>query len=161
MSQVTDSIPSASLPRPCGDRAENPGFACLAKELEAVIAATAAATLEILAATAAIEAAAGSTPPASGDKVQAAATRIYEACCFQDLTGQRIRRVIGHLDRLEQDGDPEARGCGCDPSQGCSGSRGCGQTEVVAGSPSLENGPQPSGVAMDQDDIDAMLFGNG
>lgn len=27
--------------------------------------------------------------------------RIYEACCFQDITGQRIKKVLNHLSVLE------------------------------------------------------------
>jgi len=36
-----------------------------------------------------------------GDKVREIATRIYEACNFQDITGQRITKVVRTLKHIE------------------------------------------------------------
>lgn len=71
-------------------------------ELEAVVEATETAANTILEAAEAIQdwIAHGREPdvlPVIADKVNA----IFEACAFQDLTGQRIRRAIQHLQELE------------------------------------------------------------
>ena len=39
--------------------------------------------------------------PASLSAVTEQVNAIFEACTFQDLTGQRIRRAIGHLQQVE------------------------------------------------------------
>ncbi|HEV7265228.1 MAG TPA: hypothetical protein VGN83_09945 [Falsiroseomonas sp.] len=71
-------------------------------ELAAVVEATETAANTILEAAEAIQdwISRGRDPealPAIADRVNA----IFEACAFQDLTGQRIRRAIQHLQELE------------------------------------------------------------
>jgi chemotaxis protein CheZ len=71
-------------------------------ELESVVEATEAAANTILEAAEAIQdwMARGRDPdvlPVIMQRVNA----IFEACAFQDLTGQRIRRAIQHLQELE------------------------------------------------------------
>lgn len=66
-------------------------------ELDAVIDATKKATDDIMNACDAIGAAAGGNQ-AILDQV----TKIYEACSFQDLTGQRIRKVVGVLKTIQE-----------------------------------------------------------
>lgn len=73
-------------------------------ELEAVVQATEAAANTIMEAAEAIQA------WLDGDRQDAASLRlvsekvssIFEACSFQDVTGQRIRRAIQHLQQVEQ-----------------------------------------------------------
>ena len=72
-------------------------------ELEAVVVATESAANQIMEAAEAIGdwLASGNR---DADSVQAVAERInaiFEACTFQDLTGQRIRRAIEHLQKVE------------------------------------------------------------
>ncbi len=46
-----------------------------------------------------------SLPLSAGDKppgLQDATTRIYEACSFQDITGQRITKVVATLKTIER-----------------------------------------------------------
>ncbi|MGK7868895.1 hypothetical protein [Falsiroseomonas sp. E2-1-a20] len=71
-------------------------------ELEAVVQATETAANTIMEAAEAIQdwVAAGRDPggvAAIADRVNA----IFEACSFQDVTGQRIRRAIQHLQQVE------------------------------------------------------------
>jgi chemotaxis protein CheZ len=71
-------------------------------ELEAVVQATESAANQIMEAAEAI----GSWLQAGGDPTALPAVTqqvnaIFEACTFQDLTGQRIRRAIGHLQQIE------------------------------------------------------------
>ncbi|MBK1662593.1 protein phosphatase CheZ [Paracraurococcus ruber] len=71
-------------------------------ELDAVVEHTAEATNEILDACEKLE---GLQPTLSGDAadvVGAAVTRIYEACSFQDITGQRIGKVVSALKAIEK-----------------------------------------------------------
>jgi chemotaxis protein CheZ len=72
-------------------------------ELEAVVQATETAANQIM------EAAEGIGDWVRGDRRDAASltlvaekvNAIFEACTFQDITGQRIRRAIEHLQRVE------------------------------------------------------------
>src|ERR1700732_3667143 len=68
-------------------------------ELEGVIETTDAAANRIMGAAEAIRAAvaAGGQKAVLLDQVN----EIFEACSFQDLTGQRIRRALEHLQRVE------------------------------------------------------------
>jgi chemotaxis protein CheZ len=83
--------------------------------------------------------------------LQDATTRIYEACSFQDITGQRITKVVATLKTIEAKvaqivdtfGDSE-RDAGAEAPE---------QPNESA----LLNGPQHPAVAMDQSDIDRLL----
>ena len=83
--------------------APQPGNGTSGQELEAVVQATEAAAKTILEAAEAIqewlEKGSGSSDalPAITERVNA----IFEACSFQDLTGQRIRRAIRDLQQVE------------------------------------------------------------
>lgn len=79
-------------------------------ELDEVVRGTEQATDSILEATEVIEGHAGSLAAAlnrDGDRnmayeIQEHATRIFEACNFQDLTGQRINKVVNTLRFIEE-----------------------------------------------------------
>ena len=72
-------------------------------ELEAVVQVTEAAANQIMEAAEAI----GdwvieiSADPVLHDRISAKVNAIFEACSFQDLTSQRIRRAIDHLHQVE------------------------------------------------------------
>jgi len=70
-------------------------------ELDAVVEHTANATNEILDVCEGLEAMQMRLPAVEADKLGAAVTRIYEACSFQDITGQRIAKVVGALKAIE------------------------------------------------------------
>jgi chemotaxis protein CheZ len=66
-------------------------------ELDAIVTQTASATDAILESCETLDrVAAGLTGEASA-QLQDATTRIYEACSFQDITGQRITKVVATL----------------------------------------------------------------
>lgn len=73
-------------------------------ELEAVVMATEAAADTILEAAEAIQSwiESGSRDQDSIEKLAEKVNSIFEACSFQDVTGQRIRRAIQHLQQVEQ-----------------------------------------------------------
>jgi chemotaxis protein CheZ len=73
-------------------------------ELEAVVQATESAANTIMEAAEAIQAwlAGGRRDEASFRLVAEKVGAIFEACSFQDVTGQRIRRAIQHLQQVER-----------------------------------------------------------
>ncbi|MBP7253088.1 MAG: protein phosphatase CheZ [Alphaproteobacteria bacterium] len=122
-------------------------------QLDAVVGATEEATNKIMDECDVISEIAGTLPPEQSEKLTAAVTRIFEACNFQDLTGQRITKVVGALKHIEtkigalmtalgeeigappltptaDDEDPEKK---------------------------LLNGPQMPGQGVSQDDIDRLF----
>ena len=70
-------------------------------ELDAIVEATAQATNEILDCCETFEKVSGELGGEKGEALQAAVTRIYEACSFQDITGQRITKVVRTLKSIE------------------------------------------------------------
>jgi chemotaxis protein CheZ len=72
-------------------------------ELEAVVSATEAAANRIMEAAEAISdwLHSGQNDPESLREVAERVNAIFEACTFQDVTGQRIRRAIEHLQSVE------------------------------------------------------------
>jgi chemotaxis protein CheZ len=76
------------------------------EELDSVVQATERATSDILASAERIQEIAWTLreqghKPETCDQIDDQATDIYSACSFQDLTGQRIRKVIGVLHYLD------------------------------------------------------------
>jgi chemotaxis protein CheZ len=117
-------------------------------ELDAIVAHTAAATEAILETCETLDRVAGEVSTEIGQVLQDATTRIYEACSFQDITGQRITKVVATLKTIDA---KVAQIVGA-----FSGRR----TEVASAVPVpiiFENGPQLPGQAMDQSDIDKLL----
>jgi chemotaxis protein CheZ len=70
-------------------------------ELDAIVDHTAQATNEILDCCEALEVVASRLPPEETQALQAVITKIYEACSFQDITGQRIGKVVSALKAIE------------------------------------------------------------
>lgn len=70
-------------------------------ELDAVVGATEDATGTILDACEALETLGGTLDPAVAAQISDAVTKIYEACNFQDVTGQRITKVVKTLQHIE------------------------------------------------------------
>jgi len=72
-------------------------------ELEAVVQATESAANTIMEAAEAIQdwVASGGRDPEGMAAIAARVNSIFEACSFQDVTGQRIRRAIQHLQQVE------------------------------------------------------------
>jgi hypothetical protein len=83
------------------------------------------------------------------DQIDAAATAIYTACSFQDLTGQRIRKVIGVLRYLETRINTMIEIWGLD---GASAPQEKSSAEVT-----LLHGPAPPGEGLGQDDVDMVM----
>lgn len=144
---------------------KGPQMARVTGELDAVVSGTLAATDEILTAAETIERAAGVLQAHCRNRqdrelaaeVADQVVRIYESCNFQDLTGQRITKVVGTLAFIEErvmgmmaiwGGLENFEGLVHEPAA------------APEGDASLLNGPKLSADAghVNQDDIDA-LFG--
>ncbi|HEX2582437.1 MAG TPA: protein phosphatase CheZ [Dongiaceae bacterium] len=70
-------------------------------ELDAIVGATEQATNDILNAMEAVESVAQELPQETAQRITDAVTKVYEACNFQDITGQRITKVVKALKHIE------------------------------------------------------------
>jgi len=123
-------------------------------ELDAVVEHTAEATGTILDVAESLEKLAPSMPAETRNIVGAAVTRIYEACNFQDITGQRITKVVKTLKFIEQKIDAllVAFGDGVADMP-----KPPPAPEPVDEDAKLMHGPQLPKEANKQDEIDALL----
>lgn len=121
-------------------------------ELDAIVEHTAVATNAILESCELLEGLGADVTGESAGKLQDAVTKIYEACSFQDITGQRITKVVTTLKTIEakvaqiitafgvQHAPPEIPKPTAPPTDA-----------------DLLHGPQLPSNAMDQSDIDKLL----
>jgi chemotaxis protein CheZ len=123
-------------------------------ELDAIVAHTASATDAILTSCEILDAVGAASTGDIAAKLTAATTQIYEACSFQDITGQRITKVVATLKAIEEKVASiiAAFGDGADPQVAAPV-----VPAVRATAASLLNGPQLPTAAMDQSDIDRLL----
>ena len=132
-----------------------------ADELDAIVGATEQATHTILDSVEKIE---GATAGLSGepkDAVGNAIASIYEACNFQDITGQRINKVVRTLKQIEDKvaGLVKAFGNEMERAARIADSSAPWASDAADADKALLNGPQLPGNANTQADIDA-LFGS-
>jgi chemotaxis protein CheZ len=120
-------------------------------ELDAIIDHTAHATHAILASCEMLDEVSASVSGDPATKLQHAVTRIYEACSFQDITGQRITKVVSTLKVIEAKVEHIITTFG--PKTEAVAHTGT----HVASDADLLNGPQLPAHAMDQSDIDKLL----
>jgi len=122
-------------------------------ELDAVVEATAEATGAIMDACEAIEEVAGKVGGDDGGAISLQVTNIYEACSFQDITGQRITKVVTTLKTIEQKVDRLITVLGGKIPELENGA----VKEEDDGKDPLLNGPQMADQAITQDEIDRLL----
>ncbi|MEQ8504056.1 MAG: protein phosphatase CheZ [Rhodospirillales bacterium] len=131
-----------------------------ADELDAIVDATAEATNSIMDAVGEIEAVMSKLKGKNADKLMDATTKIYEACGFQDITGQRITKVVGALQHIEEKVDALLTAFGDEISKYKAANPKAEEPPVEEELPADEDllhGPQMKEEAMSQDDIDALL----
>lgn len=120
-------------------------------ELDAIVAHTAAATESILEACETLDIMGAAFEGEVAQRLQEATSKIYESCSFQDITGQRITKVVSTLKTIELTIARIVDTFGIMPDT---------KLEIIAGfaeSDGLLNGPQLPASAMDQSDIDKLL----
>ncbi len=127
-------------------------------QLSAIVGATEQATNEIFEAVESIEEMASTMAPQQAEQITKAVTRVYEACSFQDITGQRISKVVTALQNVETRVDALLLALGGEIDVAA-----CEAEALAAARPGarpdedLMHGPQLPGNANSQDDIDALL----
>jgi chemotaxis protein CheZ len=121
-------------------------------ELDAIVDHTAEATNAILESCELLDEVSGTVSGEPAAKLQAAITKIYEACSFQDITGQRITKVVTTLKTIEGKVAQIIRTFG----RSAPGDAPPPDERVMTEA-DLLNGPQLPAHAMDQSDIDKLL----
>ena len=129
-------------------------------ELDAIVDHTAHATNEILDCCETLEQLQTELSGEAADKLQGAVTRIYEACSFQDITGQRIGKVVTALKAIETRISSVVSAASGMPgpvtapaATVVANPRDDGRTEGEK----LANGPQLPGSGVSQSEIDRLL----
>lgn len=128
-------------------------------ELDAIVGATEVATGTILDCMEKIEGLTGKMAAEIGAEVGNAVTQVYEACNFQDITGQRISKVVKALKEIETKIDALVKAFGSHADV-----KAAPLEAPAAPAPDDEshllNGPQLPTNAISQADIDALLAGS-
>jgi chemotaxis protein CheZ len=125
------------------------------EELGSVVLATSSATHTIMAAAEEILNAPDIPLPEYRTQVETKVLEIFEACSFQDITGQRIAKVTEALVQLEKRLNRFASAVNARDSQDAIDPEDAlreARREVL-----LLNGPARDGEAIAQDDIDALF----
>jgi len=126
------------------------------QELDAIVQATEKATDTIMGSAEKIMAEA-----AGNETVEAACMQIFEACSFQDITGQRISKVVDTLQHIETRIDDLKEVWGLEhESSLLDGEDSDGPIGRQDGDVLLE-GPALGGEGIDQDEVDALMTGKG
>lgn len=121
-------------------------------ELDAVIITTEEASASIMDSCDVIQAVVENIDDETKNKVFEQTTKIFEACSFQDITGQRISKVVSTLREIESS---------VDGLLGLFGPTTSGvlpkDVETRTEDEQLLNGPQLEGKGVSQEDIDKLL----
>lgn len=136
-------------------------------ELDAIVKHTASATHTIMEAAEAVMAADPSDPDAYQAFVSDKMMEIFEACSFQDITGQRVRKVVDTLNHIEERIHRFAEVMGVEDAEVQETEEEKRRKALILNGPSL-NGPEvaqddidamfgDAGAAMDQDALDALF----
>lgn len=123
-------------------------------ELEAIVRDTEAATFQIMNCAEAILSADNSDPAAYKELVDGHVMTIFEACSFQDITGQRVSKVVNVLRQVETRVARLAEQLGVSDKEEELSADDQRKKDLLLNGPAL-NGPE-----VGQDSIDA-LFGPG
>jgi len=132
-------------------------FSTTTDELEEIVTETARATNRIMDAAECVEKVAASLEAAQANALMDAVTNIYEASAFQDITGQRITKVVKALKHIESKVDALVAAFGDEISKYKAAHPTPEKAEDPMSDKALLNGPQLAANAGKQDDIDALL----
>jgi len=133
-------------------------FGEASEELDSVVQATESATSDILACAERIQEMAWTLREQGVesevcDLLDANATEVYTACSFQDITGQRTRKVIQVLRYLEERINAMIGIWGLDGAMAAEAA----EQRAVDGDKALLNGPAKPGTGLDQADVDIVM----
>ncbi len=122
-------------------------------ELDAVVGATEDATNKIMDICDTISGIAESCTPEVSQQLIDCTTHIFEACNFQDITGQRITKVVQTLKHIDVKVEALLAALGEEIKR----EGGDGELQAPLDEKDLLNGPQLPDKAIDQDEIDRLL----
>lgn len=122
-------------------------------ELDAVVGATEDATNKIMDVCDTISSIGGECTPEVNEKLIACTTRIFEACNFQDITGQRITKVVQTLKYIDGKVEALLKALGEEIHRE-GGHQSAGDIDPEK---ALLNGPQLPHKAASQEEIDKLL----
>jgi chemotaxis protein CheZ len=127
-------------------------------ELDAIVGATEEATNGILHAVEIIEGLTAEMTPEIAEQITDAVTQVYESCNFQDITGQRITKVVRALKHIENKVDALVAAFGDEIQKyRAQHPREPVVEEAKSSDAALLNGPQMPDDAAKQAEIDALL----
>jgi chemotaxis protein CheZ len=141
------------------DAAHHGKFGEATEELDSIVASTETATSDILAAAEQIQEIAWTlrehgVEAEVCDLLDTKATDVYTACSFQDLTGQRTRKVIQVMRYLENRINAMIGIWGLDGAMAAEASEA---EKAREGDAALLNGPALPGQGLDQSDVDMVM----
>ncbi len=122
-----------------------------ADELGAIVESTSEATSTIMDCCDIIQENASKVGGDEGDAISAQVMNIFEACSFQDITGQRVSKVVKTFNDIEEKIDKLVSVLGVNASGDAE------DDDKRVGDDKLLNGPQLVDQAISQDDIDKLL----
>ncbi|HOO51089.1 MAG TPA: protein phosphatase CheZ [Alphaproteobacteria bacterium] len=123
-------------------------------ELDAVVEATEVATGTIMDSCEAVTEYAENLDPAHKDFLVGEITKILEACTFQDITGQRITKVVKSLKTIDEKVNHLLEVLGDKLPTHTDATEA---EDTRSGDEKLLNGPQMADKAISQDEIDKLL----
>lgn len=129
-------------------------------ELDAVVGETAVATGRIMDACERLQTHAAAAPAEVKTAVEGEVTAIFEACSFQDITGQRITKVIKALKNIEAKVTDILGALGSQQNAVADALAKSGDAPAappLQGDAALLNGPQLGGPGVSQEEIDKLL----
>ena len=126
-------------------------------ELDAIVAAIAEATDAIIGATETIEAVTQDAEGEKGQKLLEATSRIYEACGFQDITGQRVGKAEKALKEIEKTTGALLKAFGGGIETASRRPRTKKKNDGPPRDADLLEGPQKEGEGTSQTEVDALL----
>lgn len=129
-------------------------------ELDAVVGATEDATNRIMDVCDEMSAIASECPPAINERLVNCTTKIFEACNFQDITGQRITKVVETLKHIDTRIEAIVKAMGDEIHRVGGEDHKLKNVHEADPEKGLLNGPQLPSSAISQDDIDKLLAGN-
>lgn len=127
------------------------------RELNAVVDATEDATNRIMECAETIMTADPSNPAAYHNVINENVMAIFEACSFQDITGQRISKVVETLDHIEKRIAKFAEHIGIEDQNVGLAIDDHERDRIQRKKDLLLNGPQNAGEGVSQDEIDSLL----
>lgn len=119
-------------------------------ELDAIVQATSEATGTIMDCCEKIQEQAGTIEGEAGTIITDETMKIFEACSFQDITGQRVSKVMQTFATIEEKIDKLVSVLGIKGGEG-------EEEDTRSADEKLLNGPQLANEAISQEDIDKLL----